>query len=134
MSSANEVLIVDASAVVDLLIDASAADAIRARLRQNELHAPAHLDVEVLSAIGRLHRGGLLSAKQVTQRLEIFRRLPIRRHLLDPLLAAAWEYRHDLRLTDALYAALSDQVGMPIVTTDRGLVAAVPQADLPTAP
>lgn len=117
-----------------MLVDAPLAGAIRARLRQNELHAPAHLDIEVLSAMGRLHRGGRLSAEQVSRRLEMFRRIPIRRHLLDPLLADAWDFRHNLRLTDALYAALSDQLAMPIITTDRGLVAAVPQAELPTAP
>jgi len=127
----NEALIVDASAVVDMLIDGPSAGAVRDRLRRNELHAPAHLDIEVLSALGRLHRAGQLSATQVSRLLEALERIIVRRHFLDSLLVSAWNYRHNLRLADALYAALSDQHAMPIVTIDRGLVAAVPRAEHP---
>ena len=124
----NEALIADASVVVDVLIDGPSAGAIRNRLRNNELHAPAHLDIEVLSALGRLHRAGQLSATHVSRLLEAFKRIIVRRHPLDSLLSNAWNYRHNLRLADALYAALSDQHGMPLVTIDRGLVTAVPRA------
>lgn len=130
-SSVNEPLIADASAIVDVLIDGPSASAIRNRLRDNELHAPAHLDIEVLSALGRLHRAGQLSATQVSRLLEAFKRIIVRRHLLDSLLASAWNYRHNLRLADALYAALSDQLAVPIVTIDRGLVAAISRAEHP---
>ncbi|MDE0133743.1 MAG: type II toxin-antitoxin system VapC family toxin [Acidimicrobiaceae bacterium] len=130
----NEALIVDASAVVDVLIDGPSAGAIRNRLRNNELHAPAHLDFEVLSALGRLHRAGELSAARVSQLLESFKRLLVRRHLLESLLASAWAYRHNLRLADALYAVLSDQHAMPVVTIDRGMVAAIPRAEAPSSP
>lgn len=127
----SEPLIVDASAVVDVLIDSPAASAIRSRLNQNELHAPAHLDAEVLSAIGRHHRAGSLSDEAASFRLDMLRRMPIRRHELTPLLADAWRYRHNLRLADALYAALSDQLGIAILSTDRGMVAAIPRAEHP---
>ncbi|WP_419911772.1 type II toxin-antitoxin system VapC family toxin [Candidatus Poriferisodalis sp.] len=127
----NEALVVDASAVVDILIDAPSAGAIRNRLRHNELHAPAHLDIEVMSALGRLHRAGRLRAAQVSRLLETFKRIIVRRHLLDSLLASAWNHRHNLRLSDALYAALSDQHAMPVVTVDRGMVAAIPRAEHP---
>lgn len=127
----NEALVVDASAVVDILIDAPSAGAIRNRLRHNELHAPAHLDIEVMSALGRLHRAGRLSAAQVSRLLETFKRIIVRRHLLDSLLASAWNHRHNLRLSDALYAALSDQHAMTVITLDRGMLAAVPRAEHP---
>lgn len=127
----NEALIVDASAVIDVLIDGPSAGAIRNRLRNNELHAPAHLDIEVLSALGRLHRSGQLRAAQVSRLLEAFKRIIVRRYLLDSLLASAWNYRHNLQLADALYAVLSDQHAMPVVTIDRGMVAAIPRAEHP---
>ncbi len=130
----SESLIVDASAVVDVLIDAPAAGAIRSRLRRNELHAPAHIDAEVLSAIGRHHRAGRFSANAASSRLEMFQRMPIRRHQLSPLLLEAWSRRHNLRLADALYAALSDRLQIPVLSTDRRLVAAIPQAEEPDAP
>lgn len=129
----SESLIVDASAVVDVLIDAPAASAIRSRLRQNKLHAPAHLDAEVLSAIGRHHRAGDLSTEAVSSRLQILQRMPIQRHQLTPLLRDAWGYRQNLRLADALYAALADRLQIPILSTDRRLVAAIPQAEEPAA-
>jgi len=55
---------------------------------------------------------------------------PIRRHLLAPLLAGAWRLRHNLRLVDALYVELANRLDAPIVTTDAGLAAASPAADL----
>lgn len=130
-NSVNEALVVDASAVVDMLLGAPSAGAIRSRLRHNELHAPAHLDMEVMSALGRLHRAGQLGATEVSHLLEKFKRIPVRRHLLDSLLASAWNQRHNLRLSDALYAALSDQHAMTVVTVDRGMLAAVPRAEHP---
>jgi predicted nucleic acid-binding protein len=52
------------------------------------------------------------------------------RHLLAPLLSDAWKLRHNVRLVDTLYVALADRLGAPIVTTDAGLAAASPAADL----
>lgn len=119
-----EPVVVDASAVVDLLIGAPPAAAIGARLHGYELHAPAHFDAEVLSALGRLHRGSHLTARQAAARIQRTVDAPIERHLLPPLLAGAWKSRHNLRLVDALYVELANQLGAPIVTTDAGLAAA----------
>jgi predicted nucleic acid-binding protein len=43
-------VIVDASAMVDLLVGSPVSVAVHERLRARELHAPAHFDAEVLSA------------------------------------------------------------------------------------
>jgi len=121
-------LIVDASAMVDLLVGAETAGPIRQRMRGRVLHAPGHFDAEVLSAIGRLHRAGAISAKQATARVRSLAAAPIQRHLLGSLLGEAWSRRHNLRLTDALYAALSDRLEMPIITTDESFAAATQRA------
>ncbi|MEE8485634.1 MAG: hypothetical protein V3S38_03655 [Acidimicrobiia bacterium] len=76
--------------MVDLLVASPSATALRIRLRGHELHAPAHFDVEVLSALGRLHRGGHLTARQATTRIQRMATAPIQRHLLPPLLTDAW--------------------------------------------
>src|SRR2546429_8996855 len=60
-----EDVVVDASVLVDILAGTELADAARMRLARTVLHAPAHLDAEVLSALGRLHRAGQLSAAEV---------------------------------------------------------------------
>ncbi len=119
-----EEVVVDASTMVDLLVGSPLATAIRDRLQGHELHAPAHFDAEVLSALGRLHRGGHLTARQVTTRIQRVAAAPIQRHLLAPLLAGAWKLRHNLRLVDAVYVELANRLEAPIVTTDAGLAAA----------
>jgi predicted nucleic acid-binding protein len=131
-SSANppERLVVDASAVVDLLLGTDLAVAVEYRLRGRELHAPAHLDAEVLSALGRLHRAGQLSEDEVTERLDIVSASPIERHELPGLLAGAWIRRHTLRLVDALYVELTEQLNGRLVTTDMHLATATDLAEL----
>lgn len=128
-----ETAIVDASAMVDLLVGSALAASVEDRLRGRELHVPAHFDAEVLSALGRLQRAGDMTARQVTPRLQRLVSAPIQRHLLPPLLAGAWRLRHNLRLVDALYVELATQLDAPIITTDAGLATATPAADLVSA-
>lgn len=45
-------VVVDASALVDLLLDNALGGAVRRRIAGHVLHAPAHLDAEVLSTLG----------------------------------------------------------------------------------
>jgi predicted nucleic acid-binding protein len=125
-----EAVVVDASAMVDLLVGSGLAFSVEERLRGHELHVPAHFDAEVLSALGRLQRAGEMTVRQVTARLQRVAAAPMERHLLVPLLSDAWKLRHNVRLVDALYVALADRLGAPIVTTDVGLAAASPAADL----
>jgi len=114
--------VVDASAMVEALLGTDVGIAVRGRMRGCELHAPAHLDAEVLSALGRLHRGGELPAATAAAALHELTVAPVRRHPLADLLSGAWEARERLRLVDALYVELADLLG-PIVllTTDARL-------------
>lgn len=125
-------VVVDASAMVDLLVGSPLGEPVRRRLEGQQLHAPAHLDAEVLSALGRLHRGGKLSAIAVATRLRQFAAAPIRRHDLADMLEGAWKLRHNLRLVDALYVELAMRLEAPLVTTDGALAAASFAADLVT--
>ena len=123
-------LVVDASAMVDLLVGSELAPSIADRLRGEELHVPAHFDAEVLSALGHLHRAGDLSAQQVAARLGRLADAPVRRHEAPALLRGAWRRRHNLRLVDAIYVELATQLGASVVTTDSGMAAAAPRAEL----
>jgi len=123
-------VVVDASAIVEILTAGGLAEAVDRRMADHTLHAPAHLDAEVLSALGRLHRARIVSARLVSSRIAALAVAPIERHPLPPLLAGAWKRRGNLRLVDALYAELSAQLHLPLITTDRGLAAAVASAEL----
>ncbi|GBE22688.1 ribonuclease VapC3 [bacterium BMS3Bbin01] len=125
-------VIVDASAMVDLLVGTSLADAVADRLLGHELHAPAHFDAEVLSALGRLHRAGHITARQAEARINRLAAAPVERHTLSTLVTGAWKLRHNLRLLDALYVELASQLDVPIITTDSGMAAATTAAELLT--
>ena len=130
MSARN--VVVDASALVDLLLGSPLGEPVRRRLEGHHLHAPGHLDAEVLSALGRLHRAGKLSPAAVARRLRHLVTAPIRRHELAPLVEGAWNLRHNLRLVDALYVELAMRLEATLVTTDSALAAAAPAAELVT--
>lgn len=128
-----EPVVVDASALVDVLVGTARAAAVRERLQGAVWHAPAHLDAEVLSALGRLSRAGHLQQAEVDERLALLASMPLHRQLLPPLLPGAWARRIDLRLVDALYVELAAQLQAPLVTTDQRLARATPLAEGITA-
>lgn len=121
--------VLDASALVDLLLGNELGGVVRRRIAGHVLHAPAHVDAEVLSALGRLHRAGDLTTDSVESRLHELAAAPVQRHAVAGLLLGAWQRRHRLRLADALYVELAVRRGTPLVTTDRRLHAE-PAADV----
>jgi|SRR5699024_5933962 len=116
-----EPVVMDASTLVELLIGGEATNAAKQRLSSTVLHAPAHLDAEVLSALGRLCRGGSLDPADVTAALDRVAALPVTRHPLTGLLSGAWHRRGDLRLVDALYVELAAQLHTRVITMDGKL-------------
>lgn len=125
-----ETVVVDASALVDVLLGTAHAAPVRARLRDTVWHAPAHLDAEILSALGRLSRAGRIGEPDVLERLALLGSMPVRRELLPALLPGAWGRRADLRLVDALYVELAARLGAPLITTDRRLGRATALAEV----
>ena len=54
-------IVVDASAVAELLLETTKGAAVAGRLRGRTLHAPAHFDVEVASVVRRAIARELIS-------------------------------------------------------------------------
>jgi predicted nucleic acid-binding protein len=124
-----ELVVVDASVLVDLLAATDHAPAAKSRLARTVLHAPAHLDAEVLSALGRLHRAGELSVSDVDLGLARLAAIPLSRHPLADLLKGTWARREGLRLVDGLYVELAARLDAPLLTTDLRLARAFPGAE-----
>ena len=122
--------VVDASALVEMLIGSALGEAVRSQLESQVLHAPAHVDLEVLSALARLERAGALSPASVRRGLKLQSEAPIQRHLLADLLAGAYRRRKSLRVSDALYVELGDRLDCRVLTTDQRLARATARATL----
>lgn len=125
-------IVVDASAIVDLLLGNELGGAVGRRLAGHALHAQAHLDAEVLSALGRLHRAGDIKAQDVESTLQGLAAAPIQRHGVSDLLVDSWVSRQQLRLVDALYIQLAVSLGLRLITAD-GRLQDVPAADVVVA-
>ncbi len=131
--AAPEALVIDASAMVEALLGTDLGVAVRTRMRGHRLHAPAHFDAEVLSALGRLHRAGDVSHTIVTAALSELATAPIQRHPLASLLTGARARRENQRLVDALYSELAAALdSIPLLTTDARLARADDHAEVIT--
>jgi predicted nucleic acid-binding protein len=113
--------VIDASAVIELALNSERGQRVDDVISDASVVAPAHLDAEALSALGRLQRAGVLTDPQVAQQLAWLAAAPIVRVPLSDLLVGAWARRQNLHLNDALYAELAMTSGATLVTCDRGL-------------
>jgi predicted nucleic acid-binding protein len=126
-----EPLVLDASALVEALLGTELGAAVRRRMRGHQLHAPAHLDAEVLSALGGLHRAGQLSDAAAAAALDELAGAPIQRRPLAGLLSGAWGRRESQRLADALYLELTASLDAArLLTTDARLARSDESAEL----
>ncbi len=116
--------------MVDLLIRAPVADAVRARISGHDVHVPSHFDAEVLSAIGRLVRTGAITSEAADDHLDRLSSSTFPRHDCAPLVKGAWRRREVVRLADALYVELGATLGVPMVTTDARLARAASGVEL----
>ena len=115
-------LVVDASAVVELLLSTPVGAQVAARLGPDHtLHAPDLLGVEVVSVLRRLHRLDQLAAADSDRALVDLRALGIASYEHEPLLGRALALRDSLTAYDATYVALAEALGAPLLTCDRKL-------------
>jgi predicted nucleic acid-binding protein len=120
------VIVLDASAVVELLLGTASGRAIADRLDDPEvsLHAPHLVDVEVAQALRRYVREGQIDDASAGTALADLRALDLERHPHDPLLDRVWALRGNLTAYDAVYVALAEALDATLLTCDGRLVRA----------
>jgi predicted nucleic acid-binding protein len=117
-------LVLDASAAVDLLLRTSHDKQLRQAIDGQEIIAPELIDAEVLSALARHERAGTVDRARADRAVESFRDLPFTRVSHALLTDAAWHYRHRVRTADGFYLACSALTGAHLLTTDGRLARA----------
>lgn len=118
-------IVVDCTAVIDALTVAPDSGPLRERLAQEELHAPALLDYEVVSGLRGLVRGGHLSELRALEALDDFEDLPVQRWQgAGGLRRRVFQLRHNLSAYDGAYVALAESLDCTLVTRDRRLARA----------
>jgi predicted nucleic acid-binding protein len=120
------VIVLDASAAIDWLLGTSAGQQIESRIysRGESLHAPHLLDLEVAQVLRRLVREVAVSAQRAHEALQDLANLRVTRYPHFVFLPHIWRLRHNLSAYDAVYVALTEQLGATLITRDARLAAA----------
>jgi len=119
-------IVLDSSALVEWLLQRPKSIAIDKHLSTaRSVHAPHLIDIEVLHALRQLVRGGVVPARRALEALEDFRNFRIRRYPHFDFFDRIWTLRDNLTAYDAIYVALAETLGAPLITCDGRLAAAL---------
>lgn len=114
-------IVVEASAVVDALVDEDFTPELLAVLADEELCAPALLDFEVASALRGHLLGGKLERARLDEAIEDFSALQIERYQMTKALGRVIDLRHNFTVYDAAYVLLAQALEVPLATSDAKL-------------
>jgi len=115
-------IVLDASATVELILGTFVGAAVAERLSDGEtLHAPHLLDVEVAQVIRRFVLRGSVDEARGSAALLDLADLDVTRYPHDVLLSRVWRLHRNVSAYDAVYIALAEALGAVLVTTDRRL-------------
>ena len=119
-------IVLDASAAVDWLLQTTAGQRIEQRIytRNESLHAPHLLDLEVAQVLRRLVREGAVSVQRAEAAVQDLQVLRITRYPHFVLLPKIWNLRNNLSAYDAAYVTLAENLGAVLVTRDSQLASA----------
>ena len=118
-------IVLDASALVDLLLRRPAAPKTVAAIGDRRvIHAPHLIDTEVLHVLARWVGRGWLALARAETALTDLGDLALVHHDHLPLRARVWGLRERMSAYDATYVSLAEALDATLVTADRRLARA----------
>jgi predicted nucleic acid-binding protein len=120
------VIVVDASALLEFLLQTSLGTRVEARLFRDadEFHAPHLVDVEVTQGLRRLVRSGEVTSARAAEAIADLDDLDLHRHAHLDLLTRSWQLRENITAYDAMYVALAEALDATAITCDVPLAKA----------
>lgn len=127
MSGRGRPLVVDASALLDLLLQLRRAAHIGEILssRFTQAHVPDTVDREVINVLRKQERAGSLSREDADSLFQEFVMLPFEIHQARPFAPRVWALRSVCSVGDAYYVALAEALDASLITSDEKLARGV---------
>lgn len=107
MRSELPVVVLDASAGVEIVLWTNEGSRLAGHVVDAEVAVPDHFHVECAAALRRLELRGELTPHDAHAALDQLLALRVRRVDTAPLLREAWSLRHNVTITDALYVVVA---------------------------
>lgn len=117
-------IVLDASAAVDLALGRPE---LTVFLHGQDLHVPAHFDIEVASALRGVQLRDEGVADDVTRARRAVSQMVVIRHPAPMLVERAWAIRGSLTIQDGVYVALAEGLSCSLLTTDLRLASTAEQ-------
>lgn len=114
-------IVLDASAALKMILRHQGSEALAERVIGTAIHAPALIEVEVVSGLRRLHRQRRIATDRAAIGLDWFLDLGIEKHHGEDLTRRIFALRHSLSAYDAAYVAVAELVDAPLLTADGRL-------------
>ena len=119
-------LVVDASAVAEILLGTAKGRVAASLLGDQVLIAPQHLSVGVMSVLRGWSLSGRLTEEEALTAITAFRALGIELVPMDDLLPEVWRLRHNISAYDAFYVVLARACHCQLLTLDTRLASNAP--------
>jgi predicted nucleic acid-binding protein len=123
-SSGRSPIVIDASALVELLLRSRAGVTVQQTVDDHDLVAPDVVNPEVAQTLRNLERARKLSGARASSAIDRLAESDIARVPTRVLLRDIWSLRANLSAYDACYVALARALRCPLITVDRRLTRA----------
>lgn len=116
-------LVVDASAVAEILLGTESGRRAAALLDEHALIAPSHLTAEVASVVRGWSLSRQITDEQALRAFREFEELGVEHIPMMSLLPAVYALRHNVSAYDAMYVVLARAAQCQLLTLDARLAA-----------